>query len=344
MSCEFIDGFDYYDTAHFFSKWTAGYAVSVVSGGRNGNCLSIPSGGGFASKTLSSQSAWVAAFAMKWGDGLPNVGGGWAVCCVWTSPFGNIFQPALCSMVLNPDRTLSLYANTTLMGYSNKFAIKTNTWYSFQIACSFSGDPIQTVASLIVNGQTVLSAVTGSTGLSIAGTTTQAAEANCHVWSPGNTVSFIDDVYIFNPSGAVNNGTAGDLKVGYTSAISDASIEWTPSSGSTSYPLINEVPPDDDTTYIISDTLYMPVGGAVDEFGFAPIAETEGNIVAAQINILARKDGAEGQRSVQGRLSGTAIGNEFSLNNLYQSYQTPIDDLDSVDAFNAATFGVELVA
>lgn len=336
---QFLDGFDFYGTDWIGSKYTVNSSCSIVSGGRNGgSCLYVPAGGGYVSRTMPARAAWVVGYAMKWGDGLPNYSGGWSTNCVWTSPFGNISQPSLCSVVLNPDRTMSLFANTTQIGYSSLFKIKTNTWYSFQIACSFAGNPIQTTASLKINGQLVIDSATGSTGLSTDGTNFGAALSNSHAWFPGAFGCYVDDVYIFDALGGVNDSFSGDLSIGYTSAIADVTVDWTNSSGSSAHALISEVPPDGDSSYIYSDTTTQ-----ADDFSFAAIDETVGTIVATQIDILARKDGDEGPRSIQGRLAGATTGLEFSLTNDYQAFQTSIDSITSVDGLNASTFGVQLV-
>lgn len=69
--------------------------------------------------------------------------------------------------------------------------------------------------------------------------------------SPGSTSTigcnvWIDDLFTWNGDGTQNNDFVGDQKVYYLVPNGDtAQADWTPSSGSVSYAMVDEIPPDD---------------------------------------------------------------------------------------------------
>jgi hypothetical protein len=163
MAFRFCDSFNHLDSAQLAAKWTYQNSTVLVSGGRDGgNCLLVPPGGGYILKTLDYQSGWTVGYAMQWNGG-PNIGGGWSTQCSYNN-FG-AHTPSLCSIGMNPDRTLALFANQTFIGYTPSYAIQTGAWYYIEIQCSFAGNPITTTATLRVNGQVLLLNVSGLTGL-----------------------------------------------------------------------------------------------------------------------------------------------------------------------------------
>jgi hypothetical protein len=342
MALQFADSFDHYTDLE--TKWTVQSSCSIVSGGRRGgNCLQVPSGGSFISRTLTPASSWIVGYAMKWTGGL-NVGGGWATSSVWTSSSGNVFNNGLCSTSMNPDRTISMYAFQALMGYTAGFAIQTDVWYYFEIECSFGGDPVVTTATLKINGQTMLSGVSGSTGLALSGFLSGGAQSNQHSFYPSNQYVLVDDLYVMDTSGTLNNSFSGDLAVQCIYPVSDSGTSyWTPSSGSAGYAMVNENPPDGDTTYISSSTF-----NNYDDFAFTTVSSSVGNILAVQLNTTARKDN-EGTRALQPRVSGVVAGNDIYLGDAYLNYVTPFDENPttltgwSVTEINASTFGIDLV-
>lgn len=66
---------------------------------------------------------------------------------------------------------------------------------------------------------------------------------------------YVDDLILWDTSGTYNNDFVGDLKVFTDMPNADtADKDWTPLSGSATYPMIDEIPADGDTSYIESIT------------------------------------------------------------------------------------------
>jgi len=110
----------------------------------------------------------------------------------------------------------------------------------------------------------------------------------------GHTHNF-DDLAINDVSGSVNNGQIGRGGIHALVPTSDtAQKDFTPDSGSTNFSQVDEIPADDNTTYVQSSTV-----GHRDLYGLADIA---GNGLASAVAIVGRVVSANGA-GAQGALT-----------------------------------------
>ena len=353
MAVEFLDGFAHYVTTNMSQKWTfpSGTITSSPPAGRVGPGLLLPVGGN-AGITLSHQSGWVNGFAAYF-NGSPATYNGF----VYNASHAG--QTELLRVRIESDATLSLVTgnNSVLIANSSPFSLHDNTWYYLEIKHNYSGSTssnIQTTATLRVDGA-VRASGTGTCGFNTTGLLLQTPTVNAHgVANPvvnGNT--YIKDLYIFDQSGSNTNDFAGDCTFVFVVPDGDVTTQWDLSSGSVSFSLVNEVPPDGDTSYVQSSNSSTAINSATDNFTWQDIPAFTGTIVAVQYLGFLRKTG-EGKKSVKLTVGPTGaftqVSDEFFLNDNYLYYRLPLGTDPNTGigwtrtGFNATDFGIEVIS
>lgn len=335
----FIDSADHYATGDITTKWTSASGVSITVG-RNGNGIA---GNGSVSKTLDMQAHWIIGVAAS------NIGGvapsnPWILQALTTS--GGL--ETLMLVRHNTDNTLSLVAgDSTVIGNSPAYDWTLGFHY-IEVDAQFSGTATVTATgTLRVNTQTVVvgSATTGVLTPSIAGGN---AAGNVHSFSPAVS-GVIDDIYICDGQGSVNNSFLGDVKIGVVRPNGDVTIQWTATGSSTTthYKDVNDVTPDGDVSYV-----YSTATGSLELFDWEDITSFVGTIKGVQYLLYARKD-AEGARvinMVEGSSGTNTLTNAAGLSDVYLNdnydYHTLALDTSpttgsgwTVAGFNADRFG-----
>lgn len=270
---QFLDSADHYSDAQILRKWDSIHFGHVIPGGRFGNCLFAQQGllPGSVSKILFvTGQAWQVGFAFQLTTGAFGLPGG----ILYQNPAttgGN----SVATLHIANDGTV--WADTTVgfIGFGNR-TINVGQWYyvEFQFASSLVLDSTTghyfmqiNCALLSIDGQiqfTKGSFLTIDFGVNIV-TPDHYTGGEHDFSSPGTDILF-DDVYIFQYS---NLNTAdptlllGDARVDCKFPISDYGINmWSPV-GSPHWSLLNDNPPDDNTSFI--DTINV---NDVDEWNF----------------------------------------------------------------------------
>lgn len=266
-------------------------------------------------------------------------------------------------LTIESDRSLSIYtspSNVRIYNSGAQHLYITNDvyhYYELQVALG-GGSPITVTVSVQVDGTVWASTITGNTGINASALFINAAEMNqVGIGAPigGSNTGFATDVYVLNTDGTDVNGFAttlttflGDVSIVPTVPAADVSVAWSPFPAATSptYPLVNEIPPDDDTTYVFSDTVSQ-----VATYNFTPLSGFSGTIFGAQLLLYAKVDN-EGTRSISGLVHGTVVnslyGAQAYLYDYYDYFIFPLDsDLGSAwtqASFNAENFGILLAS
>lgn len=106
-------------------------------------------------------------------------------------------------------------------------------------------DAVNGFVEVRVNGVTVIN-VTGVNTDPVGSHEVSQCAINCTGTSIIQANLWVDDLFTWNGDGTQNNDFVGDQKVYYLPPNGDtAQADWTPSAGSTSYTMVDEVPPDD---------------------------------------------------------------------------------------------------
>lgn len=347
----FADGFGHYNQLP--QKWTFAFAGTSISpdakrGTGVAGCVFQATEGGIT-KSLAYQSTVVigGAWQINRGDGVftgslytlsaPVLGGG---------------TQTLATVFVENDGSISIYAGTNTGNLAGNTGLLSTPFYfvsgvpfyiEAQIALG-SGSTIGVTASLAVNGVTYLTGVTASGTATADELVCQGALGNMHGFAGGasgsGSITYLTDVYV--NSGA---GFRGDIQVGpYIVPISDGTIQWSESSGGPpSYSLVNEVPPDGDSTYV-----YDYVVDDQDTFSLSTVASLVGEIQAVHLCLFMRKDN-EGSRGVKPNVNGSAPAGApaANLSDSYYYFTYPMDTVPGGGAWdvatvNSTTFGVEV--
>jgi hypothetical protein len=259
------------------------------------------------------------------------------------------------------DRTVSIYAggsNVLLYNSGAQHLVLTpDKFHYIEFHCLLGGStPITLSLDMKIDGQTWASGVTGNSFYNASNMFTNTATMNQIFFGApigGGFVSYICDIYCVNADSTDINGHPttlntflGDISIVPNVPISDNTTNWTPNMGSSHFALVDEIPPDDDTTYVSSNTV-----GNVDDYTFQQLTGFTGTLLGAQLLVYAKKD-AEGSRTIEGLVGGTAQtnnnGTQQFLSDYYDYYIFPLDS-DNGTAwtptnYNAEHFGVKLSA
>lgn len=255
----------------------------------------------------------------------------------WDGLFGSggIAQVSLCFNAGSNHLEVRQGNNGALIATGTKVLL-VNTWYwiEFDVLIGAGATGSATVA------------IEGANDIVVAGVTTQqsgAAQATHIMWlGCGNPVQF-DDMYVKDTAGII-----GPAKVTLQKPASDgAVVNWTPSSGVTHFNLVNEVPPDGDTSYVSTAT-----AGTQDLYNFQPLPAAPQTIFTVQVSLYARKDDAAARSIATLVRSGglVFVGATQTVSSTYSDFYTQIYDQDPNTAaawtfagFNAAQFGEQCI-
>lgn len=157
-----------------------------------------------------------------------------------------------------------------------------------------------------------------------------------------------DDDICMDTSGTSFNDFLGDKRVVEQLPTGDsATMQFTPSAGTSGFAMVDETTPDGDTTYLDDATI-----GHIARFTFPSLPVSTGTVACADVVWYGRKTDA-GTRTVKGNVkssASTATGADSAMPTSF-AYATGHFETDpngggawTVASVNAAEFGVEVVA
>jgi len=179
---------------------------------------------------------------------------------------------------------LGVYRGATQLGVTSGLGLVLNTWYwiEFKVLCN------GTTGTYEVR-------VGGVNKLSGTGANTKAGSNNFH-----NVVQFVvgpatgrcryDDIYILDGSGSANNDFLGNRKVValFPNADVGGYTDFTCSSGSTHYALVDENPVNDDTDYVEDGT-----SGHKDLWDYPSLTGTGSTVNGLEVHTMAKETDAQ---------------------------------------------------
>lgn len=265
MALLFCDGFDNGDASQ---KWTAG-SCSLVSTTRfgAGKALDISSPRGYIDRTIQASGTIYVGFAISSSSTASNTG-----------PFISLYGDTGTIENLRIENVnagvFALYrGGTQLVKATNTF--KADGWHYLELAATISSTGgsfvlrVDGVEWMSYSGNTKNGGVNDSTDKIRIG-------RDDVLWTPMKPT--IDDLYICDGQGAVNNTFLGDIRIlTVLPTAAGTSTQFTPTSGA-NYTTVNDVP-DVTTSYNASSTI-----GQRDTFTMGDIG-TQYTVLGAQNNI-----------------------------------------------------------
>lgn len=352
MSLLFVDSFDHYPSADVAVKWnnillqgggaSAGVVtVDPVAGRRGGGALRIK-GDAQVTKNLPGATTTIFGAAVKlttWGN--PTTSSDTIVALGGAADL-HLYITA------SPDGSLQAYRKTgsitrTLLGTTTGAAISLNNYFYLEVKATI--DAIAGKVKILVDGATVLNLINVNTlGPNSAGVSkTSRVVLSTPSTGASTDVALYDDLYIADDAGVFNNDFFGDVRVDVVRPNADGTyLDFTPSSGTAHFSLLNEAVPNA-TTSVASSTL-----GHKDSYQFTDIASIVGQVRGVQIVDAALKDDA-GLRSLAHLAKSGASEQQSAAMPLStdRKYYMSIHETDpatgtawSQTSINAAEFGI----
>lgn len=207
--------------------------------------------GSYVRKVLSSAQGTCGCALRLWLSALPPHTGSEIVPIT----FSDTNNVAHISLRVNTDGTISVYRGAievgTLLGTTSSPVITANAWSHIECKVTIS-DTVGEV-EIRVNSATVYTLTGADTKNSSAATVSQLSiGSNRLIGGTGAPDCYTKDLVIWDSTGSHNNDFLGSVHVVRLTPDADTSLNWTPSTGSTGFDLINESPPDD-ADYIAAD-------------------------------------------------------------------------------------------
>jgi hypothetical protein len=276
MSLLFFDGFDGYDSSGDLLTANAtwfGVSGSISSTVRQGTGKSFLTNNYAHSYLQFSDQAGKTiyiGFALRKPDNINiNI---LILRSVWNT------DSAQCSVRVSDLGYLELRAGdsaTSTLLATGTIEIVANSFYYIEIGV------------LVANAGSCTIKVNGVTDINFTGDTqTQATNSIPYILF-GNAIFYLDDLYVCNSDGSINNTYLGDVVCEILTPTSDSSIQWTRSTGADSYANVDEAigaPNDADyNSALATNTGYR------DEYGLSNLSTTAANVYGVKVNTRAQK-------------------------------------------------------
>lgn len=252
MAIQFMDNFSNYGSDETFpldGVW-AGWGTATLStdpDGVSGGKVTLLGGGYTIRKVLSSDQTTVGAAFRVWFSDLP------------TDNTNEIFQwrdnanSAQCTVNVTSTGAISVFRGDnggTLLATTATPVITAGGWWHIEVK-AFINDSAGTL-EVRVNGVPKIDLDTIDTKA------TSVAGCGQVVWGDNSISSdrfYLKDVVIWDGTGTTNNDFIGDVQVVSLVPVSDSALNWTPSTGSTGWNLVDESDPNDADYVSADDTL-----------------------------------------------------------------------------------------
>lgn len=286
MALLWFDGFDHYRSTDG-EVTTAGGVYTIQSSSRMGSVSTGFNGRGLQGTGLSQGEVRGPTFTFT-GRSLVGAGcryrkdgtstgvpgpilyraGSSTVFAVWTANDGAIF--------------IQQGSNGSILETTGTGEITAGDWVHFEVRAEITG--ANTDVEVRYNGATILTTTfahsTPFTAVSFSNKRNSGLSA-----LTGNCT--IDDIYVWDGSGDVNNSWLGERSVYTLLPDGDGSLtDWDLSTGSDGYALINQVPPDPDNDYLEAENLNLE-----SDFTVSDLPTHDLSILGLNVLVYAEKTG-----------------------------------------------------
>ena len=328
MTLLFMDGFDDGLTA---SKWTtaAGAPATPVAGGRTGLKSGLFSSGSTSLRktvvTADEHATFILGVALQ----LPAL--------ATMNDFIRFSSDALATthITLGFNNNLAIEARRgivgTLLGTTDNNVLVTgaSTWQYLEVLVTLHDTT--GVVTIKVNGAQVLNL----TGIDTKNAGTKTVFESMQLITPAGGNAYVDDVYLCNGAGSVNNTFLGDCTIETilpTGNGNSSQLVGSDADSTDNYLLVDETAPN------TSDFAGSATVGNKDTYAFANLAHTTGTVPGIQTSIYAAKSDVGAKSAAKVLRSGTTDydGTGKVLSTTYVPYL----EINETDPDTAAAFTV----
>jgi len=299
MALMLIDSFGHYNNqTQAGRKWSQVNATVnfYSSGGRRNGAYANISTNGWLIFTFSNRSTFICGTAFRT-PSYPSTNR-------QLFAFYDLAQ-LQCELRLGPNGVIFVTRATNNVASSSPGAYPANnTWCYIEFKCTISNSGYYEVR---VNGVNVLSGT---------GNLRYTSNSYANGFRLGeNLIGDVDDFYLCDNSGSINNDFLGDVKVELIMPNANGSNNgWTPSSGTDRYAVVNDNPPNDDTNYVYSNT-----SGDTFTVNLSNLTSV-GLVRGVQVSVMNRKDDASSYqiRPAIRTNANNYLGSAQSVNDSYK--------------------------
>ena len=338
MSTLFIDGFDCYPNVSDSSNglqayWSVynGYGnLQIASPGRfGGQCVTangyVNGNNGYFQKGVAATSTYTIGFATRMNQFITG-----------TVDYSFQFSSANIGVGMNSNQQYYIYSGSTTLATAPNF-ISVGSWHYLELEVSIGSSGY---ANLYVDGL-LQASFTGNTG---SGTITSIGLGLFGAQDYQHTINHsYDDVYVSNVATRY-----GERRVQTQVVTSDVAVQFTPSTGSTNYNLIDTLPVPASPTA----NVFASVAGYQDLYTVAPLANSPSTVSCVQIRVCAAKDNSATKTIAPVMKSGstTTVGTTYAVTNSYLYYTNIYDQNPATssawtkDTVNALEIGQKVIS
>jgi len=340
MALRYVDSFDTYGTNDLVKMWSllsvGGFGCNidiVAGGGLHKNAIRLASsysGHSHATQILDSQQTWVVGFSINVQKIRANT-----VAQIFSFRDGDTVQVEICREI---DGRISVKRGSTTLG-TTAIALPLTAWT--HVAVKVKIHDSEGAIEVRINGSSTPALKLN--GINTQNTVNATADRVVFGLKEAECTFVIDDLYILDCTGDVNNDFLGEVSVIAHSPTGDGtSSDWVPSEGTSHYALIDESP-GSNADYITGSS------GNTDLFTFTPGDLTGFTISGVVLKALAKKtDSGEAELALIAKSGATALqgaANVLSQDDLYYTHTLELDpDTNTTwtpESLAAAEFGVE---
>lgn len=339
MALRFVDGASGYDTVHGPQKWSlfgAPTTINPTNGRRGSPCIRIPNWDGTLGQVLTDQTTYIIGFAFRV-SALPSVAKN--LVTLYDNGFTN-----QCSIALNPSGTISGYRGNVDSGVvlgTSSATIVPNVYAYIEV--KFTVD--NTVGIINVRKDNILILALGGvdTAQSV-NNTAQSIYFIQNITAEATTID-IDDLYILDGTGALNNAFLGDCRIDTMIPNgSGISTGWTPFGATPNFQNVDDGIVNDDADYNSASGI-----GPIDTYNFPDIALPLGPIAGVVLNLTVRRDDAVDRifnYCVKTGVATTATNNTHCTNSYVRYSKVYETDFNTsapwdLSGLNLAQFGIK---
>lgn len=294
MANRFLCGFDDYATALLGYEWTRVENTVTIEAGMTGFCARLDGTSseglcGRLTKTAMAegQASGVVGFRFRYAAAPPSAS------CFFAG--GDSVNTHLV-LALNTDGTISICRSAQTAGNFNfalsmvelaRGAVVLAPNISYYLELTFTiADGAGGAAALYINGSaTPAATVSGADTRNGSTAAVTFVGWAAPVSAGGGEDAWLDDVYVNDATGAVNDGIEGDVQVDshYPTSPAGAHSEWTRSTGADQWATVDETPAS------VADYNSTPTPGAIDTLTIEHFKNAGADILAVQVTLLAQK-------------------------------------------------------
>ncbi len=229
-----------------------------------------------ASDDVPTSDTWIVGMAVKFGTSFPDNKEILVIGSGDSSPYYNF------SIKVTSDGKISACGGgNTLLATTANPVMASETWHYLEakVVCHDTTGSYE----VRIDGQTVLN------GSNV--DTRGSDDSRFVLFQLRHYYQCIDDLYICDTDGSTNNDFLGQVVIeGILPSADGDSSDWTPASGTDNSAMVDDIPPDDDTSYVQSNT-----EDAEDLYGYADLSTiTTEPIVGVQVNTDVRMNAFPG--------------------------------------------------